>query len=265
MLLRPIPSIAEVSERDSGDFEKTMPKLTLDFSAPSPNPFDDSHDVEKPKLLPEMSSFRRKPPPPPMSERSKQHLRSRSFDSLQEQQASVDVELDQAMRLGRMNYYNRHGGQQHDFYGNPQNHPYHRNGPINPLRMHSVQRTRRTASMSGRNPRYPRNPVLDGPAWRQALPPLQRPSLIHGIQFPVNSLQETTLTRAPSFRERPSPELWAGPKISAPLHLSRSNTHTARPRTVERSPDNSCSTAWGSVSNYVQGDRPGGVGTARNF
>jgi hypothetical protein len=284
MLLRPIPSIAEVSERDSGDFEKPAPRITTNFNTGSTNPFDDAHDIEKAPFQQDISSMRRKPPPPPMSERSMQHIRSRSFDSMQEQRpplgwenASQNKDLDHAMRMGRMNYYNRQGGPRQDYYGNPQNHPYHRNGSVNPMRMHSVQRTRRSASIGGGVPRYPRNPVLDGPAWRSigpAPPPLRRPSFTQGGQFPLNPPGEASSDLArkastTSLRERPSPELWAskaGPDISAPLHLSRSNTRTVR---QSPSPENSFSNAWGSVSNYVQGDRAPGskhdAGTARNF
>jgi hypothetical protein len=85
--------------------------------------------------------------------------------------------------------------------------------------------------------------------------------------FPVS--QPGTLARNPSaasIRERPSPEHWKRPDLSHPLHPPRNDTSGQDP--ANRSPDHSFSNAWGSVSNYVQGERPGSRvqgDAARNF
>lgn len=275
MFLRPIPSIAEVSERDSGDFEKHLPKPTFGFE-PLTNPFDDINNVEKAPTLPNMGSLRRKPPPPPISDRSRQHIRSRSSDSIGEQRHPMSWEnggyggpspADSGMRMGRMNS-NRQMGPRQDYYGYPHNHPYARAPPANLMRMHSGQRRQRSSSLNGEERRQARNPVVDGPAWRAGPPPMRRPSVGYGNNpiptHPPNT--DSPLARTLSLRERPSPELWNGPNISQPLHLSRSNTRTGRLGS-DHSPDNAMAKSWGSVSNFVQGEHQGSKpgDAARNF
>jgi hypothetical protein len=281
MLLRPIPSIEEVSERGSGDFEKLALKKTTDSTKGSPtNPFGDNNTLEKETAPADKTSpitTQGAVPVPVPTYPGRRHYRSRSSGSIREQRppmarenagytAQSPIERDQAMRMGRMNS-NRQVSPRQDFYGYP---PYPRSGSVDPMRMHSVQR-RRSNSVGGGDRRYPRNPVLDGPAWRQlGPPPMRRPSLGYGTaHFPVN--QPGSLARNPSaasIRERPSPEHWKRPDTSHPLGVQTSWNNTGGQDPASRSPDNSFSNAWGSVSHYVQGDRPGSRAqgdAARNF
>jgi hypothetical protein len=280
MLLRPIPSIEEVSERGSGDFEKlALKKATGDTGASPTDPFGDSNTLEKGFAQPEeISPIKTQGAVPVPTYPGRRHYRSRSSGSIREQRphigsetagyaAQSPMERDQAMRMGRMNS-NRQVSPRQDFYGYP---PYPRSGSVDPMRMHSVQRRRRSNSVGGGERRYPRNPVLDGPAWRPSGPPImRRPSFGYGTaHLPVN--QPGSLARNPSaasIRERPSPEHWKRPDTSHPLGVQTSWNNAGGQDPASRSPDNSFSNAWGSVSHYVQGERPGTRAqgdAARNF
>lgn len=158
--------------------------------------------------------------------------------------------------------------------------------PTNPVAMKGpmgpMQRTRRSASVSGIN-RYPptANPVLNSPSWRQAgSGPGRRPSFAaREASVPVASSPSTVHTKMPSrkpstgsLRERPSPTHWIAPDVAHPLHqpqqqpqqpLARSNTRTMRLGPIDKGPELTVGSVWGAASSHIEGKGHGDP--ARNF
>jgi hypothetical protein len=283
MLLRPIDSIEELSERGSQDVGKTV-------GFAGTNPFDDKHAVGsmEPTLpsidLPEQAVES------PERVRLRGHHRSQSLGSGQEWKPSgYPGGAPQMSSTGVWVPPNMGSGNGQERY---------KNGPITPIRryptnpvaatgpMGGTQRNRRSASVSGIN-RFPpgHNPVLNSPSWRQAGSaspgPGRRPSFAtREANVPVASSSPTVTAKAPSrkpstgsLRERPSPTHWIAPDTAHPLHqspqqqqqqpLARSNTRTMRLGPIDKGPELTVGSVWGAATGHMEVKGHGDP--ARNF
>jgi len=280
MLLRPIESIEELSERGSQDVGKKV--------AFGQDPFGDHNEIDKlePTLpaIPLMEQI----PESPERARIRGHHRSQSLGSTMEQnQAGTGppsgyprTEHHLTSPMGWVPPNLQPGDGQERYKNAPIIAPIRRY-PTNPVGMRGpIQRTRRSASVSGIN-KYPHNanPVVDSPSWRLAGPPgpgpARRPSFaVREANFPV--APPTTVNKVParkpstgSLRERPSPTHWIAPDMAHPLQVAGSDTRDMRSGPANRSPIITVGSGWGSTSSHghgQNGDSPRGHGDpARNF
>lgn len=287
MLLRPIDSIEELSERGSQDVSKKV-------GFAGTNPFDDKHAVDRMEPTLPSIDLQEQVVESLESTRLRGHHRSRSLGSGQEPQPGMWTPsgypggAPQMTSMGAWVPPNMGAGNGQERYKNASITPIRRY-PTNPVAakgsMGPMQRTRRSASVSGVN-KYPpgHNPVLNSPSWQQARPAGQgsgrRPSFAaREANVPVTSSPPTVNAKVPSrkpstgsLRERPSPTHWIAPDTAHPLHqtpqqpqqaLARSNTRTMRLGPIDKGPELTVGSVWGAASSHIEGKGHGDP--ARNF
>lgn len=280
MLLRPIESIEELSERGSTDVTKKVGFVGT-------NPFDDKHEIDRMEPTLPSIDLPDQVVESPERARLRSHHRSQSLGSGQEPQPGTWGPSQQANSTGVWVPPNMGSGDGQERYKNAPITPMRRY-PTNPVAakgpMGGMQRNRRSRSVSGVN-RYPpgHNPVMNSPGWNQSAPmasgPGRRPSFAtREANVPIASSPPSAHAKSPSrkpstgsLRERPSPTNWMAPDTAHPLHqspqqpqqqpLARSNTRTMRLGSIDKGPELTVGSMWGAASSNA--DSKGGP--ARNF
>ncbi|TID17500.1 hypothetical protein E6O75_ATG08246 [Venturia nashicola] len=284
MLIRPIDSIEELSERGSGD-------VTNKVGFAGTNPFDDKHEIDR--LEPTLPSIDLPEEvvesPEPLRSRVR---RSQSLGSGLEAKPGKWSPSLQGNSTGVWIPPNMHSGNGQERYKNAPITPMRRY-PTNPVGargpMGGMQRNRRSRSLSGIRG-YPRhNPVMSSPGWNRSEPmasgPGRRPSCApREANVPVATSSTSPQGRSPSrkpstgsLRERPSPTNWRAPDTAHPLHqfpqppqqtpqqqqpLVRSNAKPMRLGSIDKGPELTFGSMWGTASSNT--DSKAGD-PARNF
>lgn len=275
MLLRPIDSIEELSERGSTDVTKKV-------GFAGTNPFDDKHEIDR--LEPTLPSIDLPDPAVDSPERARlrAHHRSRSLGSGQDSQPGPWGPSPQSNSTGVWVPPNMNLGNGQERYKTAPITPIRRY-PTNPTAakgpMGGTHRNRRSRSVSGIN-RYAQghNPVMNSPNWNHSAPmassPGRRPSVAtREVNVPVASSSSPSRKQSTgSLRERPSPTNWMAPDMAHSLHqfpqppqhqqpLARSNTRTMRLGSIDKGPELTMGSMWGTASSNVESKG----GPAQNF
>lgn len=275
MLLRPIDSIEELSERGSTDVSKKV-------GFAGTNPFDDKHEIDRMEPTLPSIDLPDQAVESPERARLRGHHRSRSLGSGQGPQPGMGATPGST------------GVWVPPTMGSANDQERYQSAPIMPMRRYPTnpaavtgfkgpnQRTRRSASVSGVN----RHPAGHSPNWQQAgsvaSGPGRRPSgASRDANIPIASSSPTTDTKTPSrkpstgsFRERPSPTHWRAPDKAHSLHqspqqpqqqqpLARSNTRTMRLGPIDKGPELTVGSVWGATTSHTESKGHGD--TARNF